>query len=45
MGALFFQGGDLAKGNGEFTQLILYFTISISFPSEKNSGNSPPHIP
>jgi len=44
MGALIFQGGDFAKGNGEFTQFFI-LQFSISFPSEKNSGNSPPQIP
>ena len=30
-GCFNFQGGDFAKGNGEFTQLVLYFTIFYFF--------------
>jgi len=30
---LFFQGGDIAKGNGEFAQLVVSLHFSIPFPS------------
>jgi hypothetical protein len=34
----FFQGGDIAKGNGEFAQLVLPLHFAISFPSQKKAA-------
>ena len=35
-GALFFfQGGDIAKGNGEFAQLVLYIFLVLFLPGKK----------
>ncbi|PWZ27357.1 Peptidyl-prolyl cis-trans isomerase CYP63 [Zea mays] len=32
------QGGDIAKGNGEFAQLVLPLHFAISFPSQKKAA-------
>jgi hypothetical protein len=33
----FFQGGDIAKGNGEFAQLVLYIFLFLFLPLKETA--------